>query len=251
MVVEEIIDELEKYSVVGVDEKGEIETYETSILLNVVRRRELKIISNNVASHSSKLILDYGCGGGWLSRFLFRKGFDVVGIDVNIKLVRKAKDACSRVEFVVCDAEKLPFRDAAFDVVIGVAILHHLNVRRSCRELERILNEKSKFVFLEPNSLNPLSAIGRRFFPTEAHTKGEKAFVPSYLKTVLNQTGFALERYFTLFSISFPLARLFKIARIRPPLSVIRLISLFESAMESMPMMKQLNSTIVTVGTIV
>lgn len=249
MVADEIIDELGKYSVVSFDEKGEIETYEKSILLNVIRRRELEIISNDGLSCGLGLIMDYGCGGGWLSRFLHENGYDVIGVDISANLVRNAKRVCPGAEFVVCDAERLPFRDAAFDCVIGVAILHHLNLERSCRELKRVLKEESKFVFLEPNSLNPLSAIGRRFFPTEAHTRGEKPFVSSYLRTVLSQNGFALERYFTLFFISFPLARLFKIARIRPRSSATGLISLFESVMESMPGIRQLNSTIVAVGT--
>ena len=143
----------------------------------------------------------------------------------------------------------MPFKDSAFDCVIGVAILHHLKLERSCRELRRVLDEKSKFVFLEPNLLNPLSAIGRRFFPTEAHTKGEKPFAPSYLKTVLSRTGFVVDRYSALFFFAFPLARLFKIARMRPHSLVIKVVSLIESAMESMPGIKQLNSTMVTVGT--
>jgi len=74
----------------------------------------------------------------------------------------------------------------------------------------------------------------RRFFPTEAHTKGEKQFVPGYLKTVLSQTGFCLERCFNLFFFAFPLARLFKIAKIRPRSLVIKMVSLSESVMQSM-----------------
>jgi len=249
MAAYEIIDELEKYSVVDVDEKGEIDVYEKYLFWNVIRRRELEIILNNILYWGPKLILDYGCGGGWLPAFLHSKGFNIVGVDINANLVSNAKRVCPRAEFIVCDAEKLPFKDSAFDCVIGVAILHHLKLERSCRELRRALDEKSKFVFLEPNSLNPLSAIGRRFFPTEAHTKGEKPFAPSYLKTVLSRTGLTLEKYFTLFFFAFPLARLFKITRIRPRSLVIKIMSLFESLMENMPGIKQLNSTLVAVGT--
>ena len=249
MVAYEIIDELEKYSVVDVDEKGEIDVYEKYLFWNVIRRRELEIILNNILYWGPELILDYGCGGGWLPAFLHSKGFNVVGVDISVNLVSNAKRVCPKAEFIVCDAEKLPFKDSAFDCVIGVAILHHLKLERSCRELRRVLHEKSTFVFLEPNLLNPLSAIGRRFFPTEAHTKGEKPFAPGYLKTVLSRTGFVVDRYFTLFFFAFPLARLFKIARMRPHSLVIKVISLIESAMESMPGIKQLNSTMVTVGT--
>jgi len=245
-----IIDETEKYGVVDVDEAGEIDVYERSFLWSVIRRKELAIILENVISCKPMLILDYGCGAGWLSAFLKRNGFEVVGIDISVNLLRKAKRTCHEAEFIVCDAEEMPFKDVAVDFVVGAAILHHLNLERSCKEIKRVVKNKSKFVFLEPNSLNPLSAIGRKFFPTEAHTKGEKQFVPSYLKAVLSNVGFTLERCFTLFFTSFPLARLFKIAGIRPHPYLANIVSLFENVMESIPGIKQLNSTIVAVGTL-
>jgi hypothetical protein len=148
----------------------------------------------------------------------------------------------------VCDAEKLPFKDSTFDCVVGIAILHHLRLETTCIEIIRVLCKESKFLFMEPNSLNPLSTIGRRLFPTEAHTKGEKQFVPRYLKYVLSQAGFASERCFNLFFFAFPLARLFKVTKIKPRSQMIKIVSSFESVMQSMPGMKQLNSTIVAIG---
>jgi len=91
MAAYEIIDELEKYSVVDVDEKGEIDVYEKYLFWNVIRRRELEIILNNILYWGPKLILDYGCGAGWLPAFLHSKGFNVVGVDISVNLVNNAK----------------------------------------------------------------------------------------------------------------------------------------------------------------
>lgn len=249
MITDEIADEFKKYSTVSINEEGEIDVYEKRLFWDLIRRKEIEIILANILSWSPKLILDYGCGAGWLSAFLNRhEGLNVVGVDISAHLLRNAKKLCSSVEFIVCDAEKLPFKSSAFDCVVGIAILHHLPLEESCKEIRRVLCEESRFVFMEPNLLNPLSTIGRRFFPTEAHTRGEKQFVPSYLKTVLSQTGFASERCFSLFFFAFPLARLFKIAKMRPRSLMIRIAYSFESVMQSMPAMKQLNSTIVAIG---
>jgi SAM-dependent methyltransferase len=245
---DEISDEFKKYGAVETDAAGEIDVYEKHFFYGLVRRRELEIIFDSLLSWNPKAILDYGCGAGWLSTLLVNKGFDVVGVDISAHLVRNARKVCPNAQFVVCDAEKLPFRNSVFDCVIGIAILHHLRLEKSCNEVRRVLGRRSKFIFMEPNLLNPISAVGRRFFPTEAHTKGEKQFVPRYLRTALNQSGFTSERCFNLFFFTVPLARLFKITKIEPHSLIIRTTSFLEDATESIPAIRHLNSIIVAIG---
>jgi SAM-dependent methyltransferase len=44
------------------------------------------------------------------------------------------------VETVACDAERLPFADASFELVLGHAVLHHLpDLGQAFREFERVL----------------------------------------------------------------------------------------------------------------
>lgn len=243
-------DEIEAYSKAKVSvATGEIEDYDDDVFPNVIRRREIDLIKSELEAARPKMILDYGCGGGWLSLLLYRWGFDVVGIDVTTNLLRKAKLACPKVDYIICDAEKLPFRDAVFDRIIGISILHHLNLEQGCSEISRVSFSKSKFLFMEPNLLNPLSAFGRKIFPMETHTKEEKGFTPRYLGAMFNLAGFTVERYLVLFFLAFPVARLFKIVRIKPHSSFVKMISLFEGVMEKVPGMRHLNSTIVVIGT--
>jgi SAM-dependent methyltransferase len=61
-------------------------------------------------------VLDVGCGGGRNLRWFEAHGHFAVGIDqtvVNAERLRLRGDAAA-----------LPFRDAAFDVVVAVAVLH-------------------------------------------------------------------------------------------------------------------------------
>jgi len=244
-----IQDEMRVYDAAKVSNlTGETESYDSAFFPNVIRKREFELIEQVLRAEKPKLILDYGCGGGWLSLFLFKWGFDVVGMDVSKKMVKSAKLVCHEADFIVCDAMRLPFRDGVFDFIIGISILHHLNLKNAFNELKRVSLARSVFLFMEPNSLNPLSAFGRRFFPMEAHTKGEKQFTPRYLKTALNLANFNVERCFALFFISFPVARFSKIAGVNPPLLLVKMTYLLETVMEKMPGIRYLNSNIVAVG---
>ncbi|MEM0085042.1 MAG: class I SAM-dependent methyltransferase [Candidatus Methanomethylicia archaeon] len=225
---------------------GEIGSYENAFFTNVIRRKEIYIIRQVLQSEKPRLVLDYGCGGGWLSRLIYNWGLDVVGVDLSKKLVKVAKFVCHDGEFIVCDVMKLPFKDGIFDFVIGISILHHLpDLNSALNELARTSMPQAIFLFMEPNSLNPISALGRKFFPMEAHTKGEKTFTFGYLKAALSSAGFMVERYFAIFFLSFPVARFLKIARMRLPLWLVKMSSLFEEIAEKIPCIRCLNSTIV------
>ncbi|WP_274629433.1 class I SAM-dependent methyltransferase [Arvimicrobium flavum] len=82
-------------------------------------------------------ILDVACGGGWLSHWLSRLGYDVYGIDISadfIELARKRIErdphvyAAGAAEFEVLDIETTPLpasRQGSFDAVILESCLHH------------------------------------------------------------------------------------------------------------------------------
>ncbi|MEM3907196.1 MAG: class I SAM-dependent methyltransferase, partial [Nitrososphaerota archaeon] len=186
---------------------------------------------------------------GWLSLKLFKWGYEVVGIDISPKMVNNAKLICPEADFVVADGENLPFKDNIFDYVIGVSILHHIsNLRQALLELRRIMVDGCGFMFMEPNMLNPISAIGRRIFPMEVHTKGEKQFTPMSLEDILKPFGFKVKNRIMLFLIAFPLARLFKILRKNIDQFLVRFLYVFELSMEKNMLMRYLNSTIIVSG---
>jgi SAM-dependent methyltransferase len=227
---------------------GETESYDTAFFPNVIRKRELELIYEVLNIEKPKLILDYGCGGGWLSILLHKWGFKFVGMDISRNMVRNAKIVCHEADFVVCDAMRLPFRNNIFDYIIGISILHHLDLKRATDELKRVSVYRSAFLFMEPSLLNPLSAFGRRVFPMEAHTEGEKPYTPNYLKTALNLAGFSVERCFSIFFLAFPAARFSRIIGFNPPSSLVKLTYLFEAVMENAPGLRTLNSNIVAIA---
>lgn len=241
--------EVEIYDTSNVSEStGEMEEWDEVIFPGTIRRRLTDLISSKLQSTKSRTVLDYGCGGGWLSILMFKWGFDVVGIDISAKLIRNARIASPKTAFIVCDGENLPFRDKTFGSVVGVSILHHTNLNLSLNEIRRITNGEASFIFEEPNSFNPFSAVGRKLFPMETHTKGEKQFVPTFLKKKLETYGFNCQETNYLFFIAFPVARMFKLANIHSPILVARIVAVFEDLMEKMPYLNRLNASLVVSG---
>jgi ubiquinone/menaquinone biosynthesis C-methylase UbiE len=226
---------------------GETESYDTAFFPNVIRKRELELIYEVLNTEKPKFILDYGCGGGWLSILLNKWGFKFVGVDISRKMIKNAKIVCHDADFIVCDGMRLPFKEEVFDFSIGISILHHLNISNATNELKRISVVKSMFLFMEPNLLNPLSAFGRKVFPMEAHTEGEKPYTPTQLKEALERVGFDVE-VLPMFFIAFPIARFSKITRLNPHSSIVKLTYFFEELMENMPGIRYLNSNLVAIA---
>jgi SAM-dependent methyltransferase len=64
-------------------------------------------------------------------------------------------------DFCKMDAHELEFADATFDMIFGVAILHHLDFARAMREIHRVLRKGGKIVFMEPLRHNPVARLVR------------------------------------------------------------------------------------------
>jgi SAM-dependent methyltransferase len=124
--------------------------------------------------------LEIGAGTGYFSLNLLQAG--VVGeatcTDISPGMVETLKGNAERLGLEVraarADAERLPFADASFDLVLGHAVLHHLpNLRRAFAEFHRVLRPGGRIVFAgEP------SRVGDRIasFPK----RGANRFAPAW-----------------------------------------------------------------------
>lgn len=94
--------------------------------------------------HLGKRVLEVGCGMG-TDLLEFAKGnANVIGIDLtprHLKLSRKRFELNGfKGNFVVADAESLPFQDASFDHVYSIGVLHHIpHPRLAAAEIHRVL----------------------------------------------------------------------------------------------------------------
>ncbi len=128
------------------------------------------------------LALDYGCGAGRVSKRLVTLGARrVIGFDLSESRAGRAQQAVAEMNgqaaasFAVADGHQLPFGDASFDLVMGTAVLHHLDLDVALPEIERVLKPGGRAVFQEPMKHNPLLRLGRWLTPT-ARTPDEHPF---------------------------------------------------------------------------
>ena len=98
--------------------------------------------------------LELGCGTGFFLLNLMQAGMAKRGAVTDISpgmvevAVRNAESLGLEVTGRVADAERLPFDDDTFDVVVGHAVLHHIpDVELSLREVLRVLKPGGRFVF--------------------------------------------------------------------------------------------------------
>jgi ubiquinone/menaquinone biosynthesis C-methylase UbiE len=89
---------------------------------------------------SQKKILDAGCGIGLVSREMAEiSGGQVHGVDLNPRLVKKAKENYPRGHFQTAAIEKLPFGDGLFDVAFCHFVLMWVkNPRQALTEMMRV-----------------------------------------------------------------------------------------------------------------
>jgi SAM-dependent methyltransferase len=118
------------------------------------RRARLFIATGRIGPGAR--VLELGCGTGEFTRRVAPSGAEVVALDISGDLLVKARAKVgAQARFARGNAEVLPFRDGAFDVVYGCSILHHLTVEVALREVRRVLRPGGRLVFSEPNLANP------------------------------------------------------------------------------------------------
>jgi SAM-dependent methyltransferase len=143
------------------------------------------------------IVLDLGCGTGAHAVRLAQRGYDVIAVDLSPAGVRAAKDrfrqAGVRGRFVVADAEHLPFRDGAVDVVWSSLLLHHFPKLISLPdELRRVA--RRRLIAMEANANNVLSwfafNVVNPIWGLSTTTKNQRALFPGRLHERMARAGF-------------------------------------------------------------
>lgn len=120
---------------------------------------------------AGRTVLDYGCGNGENTLPLVTRGARVIGVDVSNDLLRLARQrlllhgALEGATFLAGSAHDLPLPDDSVDVVLGIAILHHLDLKLAAREVHRVLKPGGVAVFQEPVRNSRLMAALRAAIP--------------------------------------------------------------------------------------
>jgi len=164
---------------------------------NIRRIEECRTLIDWLAPTPRERILDIGCGDGYNTAAIARRGAIVTGIDVNehrLAIARKRHRGLP-VDFLAMNAEVMSFEDASFDKAISFCVIEHFqrddlvlaNVRR-------VLVRRGTLVLSADSLMNPEIRHAER----ETHSRRydvKRFYSVDVLRRKLDEAGFALERW--------------------------------------------------------
>jgi SAM-dependent methyltransferase len=96
-------------------------------------------------------VLELGCGPGDVAIQLASISAGVTGIDFSENMIEIARGRFTNLAFEVADAEKLPFEDDSFDVVVSNFTAHHFaRPQVVFEEARRVLRENGRLAVVMP-----------------------------------------------------------------------------------------------------
>ena len=152
-----------------------------------IRRLEARLIFQMLGDVHRALILDLGCGDGFLSLALTKKRARVIGLDVSREKIQLAQwraqimGLTNRISFIIADAQNLPFCSEAFDSVVSNCVIEHIpDDEQVLREVKRCLKSSGLFVLTVPNEEGK-SIIPLMKFWLKVPLSLRKLFAPEHL----------------------------------------------------------------------
>lgn len=108
---------------------------------------------------TGKRILDVGCGLGAYVRKMSAFSDQVYGVDIDAEKVAEASQELPNIH--QAPAEKLPFSDSFFDVVLLHEVLEHVDDDRAAvAEALRVIRPAGRVIIFVPNRLFPFETHG-------------------------------------------------------------------------------------------
>ena len=94
-------------------------------------------------------VLDVGCGEGQVARRAVALGAEVVGVDPTRNQIEVARARGGGPRYGEATAERLPFRDGAFDAVVMCLVIEHLDpMEPAIEEMARVLTPGGRCLLL-------------------------------------------------------------------------------------------------------
>jgi SAM-dependent methyltransferase len=121
----------------------------------------IEYFASLVRSVSTGSLLEIGCGEGFLLAAL--SASKKAAVDISTKALQQARSR-TQAEFGAALAERLPFADKSFDVVVSVGVMEHfIDDRAATREIHRVLRDDGHYVMLLHVELSSAKRLALKF----------------------------------------------------------------------------------------
>jgi SAM-dependent methyltransferase len=125
--------------------------------------------------------LDVGCGTGALADRLSAAGYEMTGIDPSTGMLEVLSRRAPHVRALEGSGSSLPFAADTFDLVVTVAVMHHIATERAVKqaltEMVRVAKPNGRIVVWDHNPRNPYWKSLMARVPQDT---GEERLIPEH-----------------------------------------------------------------------
>jgi len=135
-------------------------------------------------------VLEIGAGTGTYTKLLQKEFKDLTATDLRREMIELLKKKKINAKAAVADCLELPYKNASFDLVVGISLLHHIarnDREKFFREMNRVLKKNGALVLSDPNKLNPGTSLYQAL-------QGEHAISRFELKKLSGKAGFKVKK---------------------------------------------------------
>jgi ubiquinone/menaquinone biosynthesis C-methylase UbiE len=154
-------------------ESDEIHSRWESVFRTDENEKFTELLFNKVVSlikfPEGRTLLDAGCGPGYHSIRLTRRGFKVTGIDFSSAVLENARENIRKagmedgVTILSGNILNLPFKDSSYDCILCSGVLMHVpDIKKAISELIRVVRIGG-YIFISEINMNSIEASTLRF----------------------------------------------------------------------------------------
>ncbi|MDQ6817504.1 MAG: class I SAM-dependent methyltransferase [Actinomycetota bacterium] len=215
-------------------------TYDESLPAHVVEhylRKRTRFVTQHCPRGEG---LDVGCGTGALAQRLALAGYAMSGVDPSEGMLNVLRARSPEIRVFSASGTDLPFDENSFDLVLTVAVLHHIadpvDVRRTLAEMVRVVRPSGRVLVWDHNPRNPY--WGRLMARVPQDTGEERLIGEDEIAAGLRAAGATILRS----------AQLGMVPDFTPP-PALRAAAAIERAVEGIPIVRQFTAHNVILAT--
>ena len=130
---------------------NQVEEFDSRINYGNIRSNIHFLRKTNVLNKKQR-ILEIGSGVGSLLNHLYKKGYNIIGVDIDRERVEKGKCFYGNIPLYCIKDDTLPFKANGFDVVMSFDVLEHIpDTDLHLEQVGRVLKRNGRYLLQTPN----------------------------------------------------------------------------------------------------